>query len=422
MTDYYDILNLKKGATDKEIKKSYRKLAVKWHPDKNSDPGAEEEFKKINEAYGVLSDSDKKSKYDRFGKAGLESGGIVDPEDIFKSFFGGNNPFGGAGNPFGGGGGNPFGGMGMNFPGMNMGFDPRSFMNSTQKSIRRKGPSGRINTSISFKEMFNGAQKKFKINRNIKCRGCNGEGIIPHYKSNPCDKCQGSGVRIERVMIAPRVISQKSSKCSNCNGEGKIIPESAKCRECKGVKFVKAVENINLNIRKGVKHNEIIILKNRGDESENWVEPGNIEICINVTPPDNKYIRRVNNDLCITKKILLREALTGLELKIQHLDGEKILLSSNEIIKPGKSYRINNLGFENEGQVGDLIIDFNIIFPDELDDKRKEVINKILPKRKTQSENTGFKQYNLIPIEEGYVDREFEDPDVMPQINECSQQ
>ena len=171
-----------------------------------------------------------------------------------------------------------------------------------------------------------------------------------------------------------------------------------------------------------MKHNEIIVLKNMGDESENWIEPGNIEICIDVETPDNKNIRRVNNDLCITKKILLREALTGLELRIHHLDGQKILLSTDEIIKPNKSYRINNMGFENEGQVGDLIIEFNIIFPDELDDKRKEVINKILPKRKISSDNTGFKQYTLIPIEEGYIDKEFEEPDVMPQINECAQQ
>ena len=413
MTDYYEILNLKKGASDKEIKKSYRKLAVKWHPDKNSSPGAEEEFKKINEAYGVLSDADKKSKYDKFGKEGLERGGVVNPEDIFNSFFGGGNPFAG---------GNPFGGMSMPFPGMNMGFDPRSFMRPGARSIRRKGPAARINTNITFKEMFNGAQRKFKIIRNTKCRGCKGEGIIPHYKSNPCSKCQGSGVRIERVMIAPRVVSQKSSVCSDCKGEGKIIPESAKCRECKGNKFIKVTETINLNIRKGVKNNEIIMLKNKGDESESWAEPGNIEICIIVTPPENKNVRRVNNDLCITKKILLREALTGLELRIQHLDGQKILLVSSGIIKPYKSYRINNLGFENEGQVGDLIIDFNIIFPDELDDKRKEVIDKILPKRKTSSENTGFKQYNLIPIEEPYIDKEFEDPDILPQINECSQQ
>ena len=413
MADYYDILNLKKGATDKEIKKSYRKLAVKWHPDKNSAPEAEEEFKKISEAYGVLSDSDKKSKYDQFGHAGLSGGGAANPQDIFKSFFGGNNPFSNGG---------PFGGMGMPFHGMNMGFDPSQFMRGGGRSIKRKGPSTRINTRITFKEMFNGCQKKFKINRNIKCRGCNGEGIIPHYQSNPCTKCKGSGVRIEQIMLAPQVITQRRSVCSHCKGEGRIIPDEAKCKECIGNKFIKKTENIDLHIKKGIKNNEIIQLKNKGDESESWLEPGDIEICINVISSENKNIRRVNNDLCITKKILLREALTGLELKIQHLDGQKILLVTNEIIKPYKSYRINNLGFENEGQVGDMIIKFNIIFPDELDDKRKEIINKILPKRKNPSENTGFKQYNLIAIEDEYVDKEFEDPETSPQVNECAQQ
>ena len=123
------------------------------------------------------------------------------------------------------------------------------------------------------------------------------------------------------------------------------------------------------------------------------------------------------------KKILLREALTGLELKLQHLDGVKILVSYEGIIKPNESYRIHNLGFKNDGMVGDLIIDFNIIFPDDLDDKRKEIINKILPKRKCSSGNTGFKQYNLIPIEEKYIDKDFDEPNLdIPGNQECAQQ
>ena len=137
-----------------------------------------------------------------------------------------------------------------------------------------------------------------------------------------------------------------------------------------------------------------------------------------------KNVRRINNDLCITKKILLREALTGLELKLEHLNGEKILIKYDEIIRPNKSYRIYNLGFENDGQTGDLIIDFNIIFPEELDEKRKLIIDKILPKRKNQGDNTGFKQYNLTPISEKYNDIDFEEEEFnnLQENMECAQQ
>ena len=151
MSNYYKILNLKKGATDKEIKKAYRKLAVKFHPDKNSSPEAEEKFKEISEAYTVLSDPEKKLRYDKFGKAGLDGGGMnFNPEDIFSSFFGG----GGNSNPFAG---MPFGNV--NF--MSGGGPFNQFMNrNSRNSISQKGPTSKINTKITFSEMFNGCQKK----------------------------------------------------------------------------------------------------------------------------------------------------------------------------------------------------------------------------------------------------------------------
>ena len=402
MIDYYETLNLKKGATHKEIKKSYRKLALQYHPDKNSSKEAEDKFKKIAEAYGVLSDPQKKSTYDQFGKSGLEGGVGINPQDIFNSFFGGSV--------------NPFGNMafgGMPFSGMN------SFVQSN--SIKRKGPSTKINTKITFAEMFNGCKKKFKLNRKVKCLECNAKGIKPHYALETCIKCNGLGTITQKIMIAPGLYSHRVSGCLNCKGEGKIIPDEAKCELCYGNKFIKHIEHIELNIRKGIKDNEIILLENKGDESENWLNPGDIEVCINVIPSENKNIRRVNNDLHIIKKILLREALTGFEIKIQHLDGKKILLSYEHIIKPNQLYKCPNLGFENNGQVGDLIIDFNIIFPDELDDKRKEIINKILPKRKNTTSNTGFKQYTLIPIERVCLSKE-EAYTHTPENFDCAQQ
>tara|TARA_B110000971_G_C19994286_1_gene493514 strand:+ start:225 stop:1463 length:1239 start_codon:yes stop_codon:yes gene_type:complete len=412
MGDYYNILDIKKEASEKEIKKAYRKLAVKWHPDKNNSEGASEKFKEISEAYGILSDKEKRMKYDKFGKAGLQGGGGMDfnPQDIFKSFFGNNGGFPGMGMPFGGG---------MAFRGT-----PFSNMMGRGNSIKRKGPVTKIKTNITFKEMFNGTERKFRINRTIKCLGCKATGIKPHYSTNKCPKCSGSGVRIERIMISPQIVTQRQTSCANCKGEGVVIPPEAKCTICQSTKYIKKIEAITLNIRKGIKNNEVIVIKNMGEENVNWQEPGNIEVIIEITPPENKNVRRINNDLCITKKILLREALTGLELKLEHLNGEKILIKYDEIIRPNKSYRIYNLGFENDGQTGDLIIDFNIIFPEELDEKRKLIIDKILPKRKNQGDNTGFKQYNLTPISEKYNDIDFEEEEFnnLQENMECAQQ
>lgn len=419
MSDYYKVLNLKKTATPKEIKSAYRKLAVKWHPDKNQSPEADGEFKKISEAYSVLSDTDKKATYDQFGKAGLDGGGGgggghsggINPNDIFSSFFGGGGGFSG----------------GMSFNGMNFSQMPGggpfgSFMGSREPSVSRKGPSSKINTTISFSEMFNGCTKKFKLRRSVKCTTCNATGVKENFTPAKCGHCKGAGIINERIQVAPGIITSRRRSCPKCKGEGEIIPHKAKCSACSGLKFAHKIEVLEINIPKGVQNKNSVLMKNKGDESTKWLEPGDIEICINVSPSPNKNIKRVNNDLHITKKILLREALTGLELKFIHLDGKKILLHYDEVIKPGKLYRVFNLGFDNNGKTGDLVIEFNIIFPDELDDARKQLLNKILPNRKNPIDGVGFKQFNLVPVEDdGYADPDSDD-EKRPDNFECAQQ
>ena len=424
MGDYYKILDLKKTASAKEIKSAYRKLAVKWHPDKNQSPEADEKFKKISEAYGVLSDVDQRNTYDKFGKNGLDGGGGrgggfgggVNPNDIFNSFFGGGGGFGGGG--FGGG----MSFNGMNFSQMPGGGPFGSFMGSRTSSVSRKGPPSKINTTISFSEMFNGCTKKFKVQRNVKCMKCSATGTKANFTKVKCSKCKGAGIINERVQMGPGIISCRRRGCSKCNGEGEIIPDEGKCNACNGLKFTKKTELLEINIPKGVKTKNTILIKNKGDASEKWLEPGDIEICIEVLPSPNKNISRVNNDLHITKKILLREALTGLKLKFIHLDGKKILLHYDEIIKPMELYRVYNLGFENNGKTGDLIIQFNIIFPDELDETRKQLLNKILPDRKNIIDGVDFKQFNLVQIETDEYKEPESDEEQQASNFECAQQ
>ena len=404
MSDYYKILEIERAAGAKEIKKAYRKLAVKWHPDKNKSTEAKQKFQEIGEAYSVLSDTEKKQKYDRFGKAGLDpnSRAGFNPTDIFSSFFGNNSSFSGNNHPF-----------------ANMGSVFGGFNGHPGSSVRQKGPNSKASVKISFKEMYRGCQKKFIINRKVKCETCNAKGLKRGCRAVICDVCSGRGSVIKVMRMGP-MISKSHVSCQKCAGNGMIIPPNAKCVQCGASKYIGKKTNVTLNIRKGINNNEIITLRNLADENENWIEPGDIEFTVTVEPSKND-IRRINNDLIITKKILLSEALVGLEIIYTHLDETNIIISTDEIIKPGKSYRINNLGFENDGNTGDLIINFDIIFPDTLDGKRKEIIKKILPLRKKKN-NNGLKQYTLIPLENNYGETLFDEEQKYNENFECNQQ
>ena len=404
MTDYYNILEIPRTANTKEIKKAYRKLAVKWHPDKNKSNDAKQKFQAIAEAYNVLSDTEKKSKYDQFGKAGLDpnSAAGFNPADMFANFFGG-------------GGGNPFGNMGNPFGNMNSPFGRGNFQNS----VRRKGPESTAKVQISLKEMYIGCKRNFQINRKVSCNICLTTGLKKGCKPIICEVCQGRGSIIKVVRMGP-MISQSHAPCHKCKGNGKIISDNLKCGNCNGVKYIKKKTDVALNIRKGINNNEVIKLKNLGDESENWTEPGDIHFTINIKS-ENPNMRRVNNDLIVIQKILLSEALSGLEMSFTHLDEREIIISYDEIIKPNKSYRVNNQGFENDGNTGDLIFNFDIIFPNSLDEKRKEIINRILPVRK-KKDNNGLKQYNLVCLETNYEEHMFDDISNDTGNPECAQQ
>lgn len=404
MSDYYKILNIPRSATEKEIKKAYRKLAIRWHPDKNNSSEAQEKFQEIGEAYGVLSDPEKKQKYDQFGKAGLEGNmGGINPNDLFASMFGGGM-FGGG--MFGGGFGGGFGGFGMPTTG--------------HSRVNRKGPTKSMDLPISFKEMYTGCQKKFSIARNKKCIDCYASGIKKGCKEIKCDMCRGSGQNVI-TRRTPMGIMQQITACPKCQGKKTMVREEDKCQICNGQKYLKKKEIIKIDIRPGIIENEKVVLEEMGDESENWTFAGNVEFIIKLKPEKN--FRRVRNDIYVKKKILLSEALAGLEISIQHPNGKLIYVKYNEVIRPNTNYILENMGFINNDYIGDMVFEFEIVFPSKLDDKRKEIINKILPRRKIDTPDDSIQTYQL-KLAEGYsdLDKEEEDFNNMGGNIECNQQ
>ena len=400
MSDYYKILNIPRSSTEKEIKKAYRKLAVKWHPDKNNSPEAQQKFQEIGEAYGVLSDSQKKSQYDKFGKSGLDGNmGGMNPNDLFANMFSGGGGFGG------------FGGFGM--PGMG-----GAMPGFTQK-VNRKGPTKRIELPITFQEMYSGCQKKFSIARNKKCIDCYASGIKKECKPIKCDMCRGSGKTVLQRRT-PMGIMQQITICHKCRGGKTVTRAEDKCLVCNGQKYLKKKEIIKLNIRQGIIENETIILAEMGDESENWTFAGDIEFLIKLKP--DKDIKRIRNDIYIKKKILLSEALGGLNISFQHPNTKLIYVKYNEVIKPNTNYLLENMGFINNDHTGDIVFEFDIVFPNKLDEKRKEIVNKILPKRKSDNINDSIKSYNLKSAEGYSENQEEEEFNNMSSNIECNQQ
>lgn len=404
MSNYYNVLGVDKNADEKTLKKAYRKLSLKWHPDKNPNnkETAEQKFKEINEAYAVLKDNEKRKIYDQFGKEGLaNNGGMgnINPNDIFQSFFGGG-----------------MGGMG----GMN--FFP--FGNSQQQQYgHNKGPDKKIEISISFSDMMNGKQKKCKLHRRIRCDNCFGTGLKKGARMDICKQCNGQGVVNITRRMGP-MVTRQSFPCNSCGGKGKIINENSKCEVCVGNKFIRGTEIISFEIKKGSKNGDYVILKNKADYTSDVDEIGDLILIFKLEKSD--IFKRVNDNLIVKKKILLSEALSGLSIELEHPNNQKILIEYNEIINPYSKYKVSDLGFYNNStnQYGDLVFDFEIIFPKKLDPKRKELLKKLLPVRKNTNHSNDMKCYYLVEDNnlEFNVPNFDDDVEQQDQHVECAQQ
>jgi DnaJ homolog subfamily A member 2 len=371
-TKLYDLLSLNKNASDADIKKAYRKAAMKWHPDRWSNKPdteakqAENKFKEIGEAYAVLSDSKKRSLYDKYGMDALKgSGGGGNPFDIFEQMFGGG------GSPFGED--SPFGGMGP-FASMFGG-------GRRQNTRSEKGPDKKIQVNITMRESLLGSNKELVIERNAKCSPCNGSGAKDPKFIQKCSKCGGKGMVMQVRQLGPGMIQQQSAVCPQCSGKCKNVTRGKECHHCRGDGIKREKKKANIHITKGTKRGDHIKLEEMSDYTPNTNKPGDLYIIIN--EEENNDFKRQGNNLLYTKSILLSEALTGLEFILLHPSGESIVVRYHNIIKPNDIKVLSGQGYPSKNSIikGDLIIKFDIKFPNEIDEKRRDILRKILPKQ-----------------------------------------
>ena len=357
--DYYEVLGLQKGASDDEIKKAFRKGAMKYHPDKNpGDKAAEEKFKEINEAYEVLSDPDKKSKYDRFGHAG------VDPN------FGAGGGFGGGFGGFGGAGGFDFGDIFDMFGGA-AGFG------GGRRGARRNGPQKgkdlQKTVTIEFTEALFGVSKEIELSKDVRCKTCNGSGAKAGTGKKTCDQCGGSG-QISQVSQTPFGRFQNIVTCPKCGGSGQIIENP--CPDCNGTGKIRKKVKIKVDIPAGVDNDSVITLRGQGSPGVNGGPDGDLYIVINVKP--HSTYRRKGDDLYLDLPISYDQAALGAKLSVPGF-GETYSYTITAGTQTGSTFRLKGKGAPNvhSGRKGDLYVKVNIEVPTKLNMREKKAIKEM---------------------------------------------
>lgn len=357
-TKYYDILQVDPSASESELKKAYRKLALQFHPDKNPDAG--DKFKEISHAYEILSDAQKRQLYDQFGEEGLSGdGGMggpgMSPEDLFSHLFGGG------GGMFGGGSG---GGRRSNGP--------------------RRGKDMAHALKVSLEDLYRGKVSKLALQKQILCAACDGKGGKDGAVKT-CAGCQGRGIKIIMRQLGP-MIQQMQQTCSECNGEGEIISLKDRCKGCAGKKVVNERKILEVFIDKGMVDGQKITFSGEGDQAPGIV-PGDVVIVVEEKP--HPRFKRKGADLYYEASIDLVTALAGGQLVIPHLDDRTLLVTilPGEVIKPGETKLITNEGMpihKRPFDKGNLYLAFEIQFPAPnwvTDPAQFALLEKVLPPR-----------------------------------------
>jgi len=356
--DYYDILGVSKDASSEELKKAYRKMALKYHPDKNpNNKEAEEKFKEAAEAYEVLSNPDKRQRYDQFGHSGVGgasgfggAGAHMSMDDIFSHF---GDIFGSA---FGGSFGGSFGGQ---RPG--------------RRRVRR-GSNLRVKVKLSLKEMAHGTEKKIKLRKYVTCSACHGSGAENGSSKNTCPTCRGTGqvTQISNTFLGQM---QTTSTCPQCGGEGEII--TSKCKQCHGNGIVQGEEIITLKIPAGVAEGMQLSVSGKGNAGPRGGIPGDLIVMIEERKDESGLVRDGNNllyDLFIT----FSDAALGTTSEVPTIDGKaKIKIPAGT--QSGKILRLKGKGFPdvNGYGKGDLLVNVHVWVPKHLTKEEKEMLEKL---------------------------------------------
>lgn len=346
--DFYEILGLEKGASDEEIKKAFRKQALKYHPDRNpGDNEAEEKFKELNEAYQVLSDSQKKAQYDQFGTtdfngAGSDGGfdysdfgGFGGFGDIFESFFGGGASGGGR-----------------------------------RKNGPQKGDDLEYTLNLTFEEAVFGCEKQINITRSESCEKCDGTGAKHGSHPKTCDKCGGTGqVRVQRNTPLGSFVSMSS--CDKCSGKGTIITDP--CSECKGKGKVRKQRKIKVNVPAGVDTGNIMPIRGQGEHGTNGGPAG--DLYVNIRVASHSTFKRKGFDIYIDTHISFAKATLGTELKVPTVDGD-VKYEVPAGTQPGTVFRLKGKGVPrvNSHGRGDQYVNVVVDIPKNLNQKQKEAL------------------------------------------------
>ncbi|KJZ73818.1 hypothetical protein HIM_06711 [Hirsutella minnesotensis 3608] len=353
--DYYNILGVRKDASEKELKSAYRRLSKKYHPDKNpNDESAHDSFVQVADAYSVLSDSEMRKIYDMYGHEGVESrkqggGGEQhqDPFDLFSRFFGGHGHFG-----------------------------------SSSREPRGHNVEGRV--EIPLRDFYNGVETDFRWDKQHICEACGGSGSADGHVDS-CSTCGGHGVRIVKQQLAPGMFQQMQMRCDACGGRGKTVKN--KCSVCKGARVERKSTTVLLNVNRGVGRDTRVVFENEADQSPDWVA-GDLLVTLAEKPPteadatagiDGAFFRRKGDDLYWTEVLSLREAWMGdWSRNLTHLDSHVVRLgrSRGQVVHPGHVETVAGEGMplyredddmHSELKFGNLFVTYQVVLPDQME-------------------------------------------------------
>lgn len=359
--DYYEVLGIDKNASEDEIKKAYRKLAIKYHPDRNPDSKeAEEKFKEAAEAYDVLHDPQKRQQYDQFGFNAPGAGGFggfgetggFSMDDIFSMFgdvFGGHGGFGG------------FSGFGSE---------------GSRQRPQYRGSDLRLKVKLSLQEIATGVTKKFKVKKDVTCTHCHGSGAENGSQSETCPTCHGSGVVVKTVRTMLGMM-QTQTECPTCHGEGTVIKD--KCHQCHGTGVVKGEEIVEIKIPAGVAEGMVVNVPGKGNAGQRNGISGNIQVYIE--EEENDTFIRDGQDIVYNLLLDFPTAALGGEVEIPTLEGTRVRIKIDAGTQPGKTLRLRGKGLPavqgyGSGK-GDLVVHISVFVPKTLNREEKNMLESL---------------------------------------------